>query len=44
MFPEDVVVPYLSLILGQPVKWVADCQENMLTFHGRGHTVDVEAL
>ena len=43
MFPEDVAVPYLSLILGQPVKWVADRQENMLTFHGRGHTVDVEA-
>jgi aerobic carbon-monoxide dehydrogenase large subunit len=43
MFPEDVVVPYLALILGQPVKWVADRQENMLTFHGRGHTVDVEA-
>ncbi|MGH8064764.1 MAG: xanthine dehydrogenase family protein molybdopterin-binding subunit [Candidatus Entotheonellia bacterium] len=43
MFPEDVAVPYLSLILGRPVKWVADRQENMLTFHGRGHTVDVEA-
>jgi carbon-monoxide dehydrogenase large subunit len=43
MFPEDVAVPYLTLILGQPVKWVADRQENMLTFHGRGHTVDVEA-
>jgi aerobic carbon-monoxide dehydrogenase large subunit len=43
MFPEDVVVPYLALILGQPVKWAADRQENMLTFHGRGHTVEVEA-
>src|SRR5919202_3143620 len=43
MFPEDVAVPYLSLILGRPVKWVADRQENMLNFHGRGHTVDVEA-
>jgi carbon-monoxide dehydrogenase large subunit len=43
MFPEDVAVPYLSLLLGRPVKWVADRQENMLTFHGRGHTVDVEA-
>ena len=43
MFPEDVIVPYLALILGQPVKWVADRQENMLTFHGRGHTADVEA-
>jgi carbon-monoxide dehydrogenase large subunit len=43
MFPEDVAVPYLSLMLGRPVKWVADRQENMLTFHGRGHTVDIEA-
>jgi carbon-monoxide dehydrogenase large subunit len=43
MFPEDVIVPYLALTLGQPVKWVADRQENMLTFHGRGHSVDVEA-
>jgi carbon-monoxide dehydrogenase large subunit len=43
MFPEDVAIPYLSLILSRPVKWVAERQENMLTFHGRGHTVDVEA-
>jgi carbon-monoxide dehydrogenase large subunit len=43
MFPEDIAIPYLSLRLGRPVKWVADRQENMLTFHGRGHTVDVEA-
>jgi len=43
MFPEDVAIPYLSLTLGRPVKWVADRHENMLTFHGRGHTVDVEA-
>jgi carbon-monoxide dehydrogenase large subunit len=43
MFPEDIAIPYLSLCLGRPVKWVADRQENMLTFHGRGHTVDVAA-
>jgi carbon-monoxide dehydrogenase large subunit len=43
MFPEDIAIPYLSLRLGRPVKWIADRQENMLTFHGRGHTVDVEA-
>ena len=43
MFPEEVAVPYLSLILRRPVKWVEDRQENMLAFHGRGHTVDVEA-
>ena len=43
MFPEELSVPYLSIILGRPVKWVEDRQENMLAFHGRGHTVDVEA-
>jgi aerobic carbon-monoxide dehydrogenase large subunit len=43
MFPEEVSIPYLSLLLRRPVKWVEDRQENMLAFHGRGHTVDVEA-
>jgi carbon-monoxide dehydrogenase large subunit len=43
MFPEDIAIPYLSTLLGRPVKWVAERQENMLTFHARGHTVDVEA-
>ena len=43
VFPEDVAITYLSVSLGRPIKWVADRQENMLGFHGRGHTVDVEA-
>ena len=43
MFAEEVSVPYLSILLGRPVKWVEERQENMLSFHGRGHTVDVEA-
>src|SRR5439155_20821846 len=42
-FPEDVAIAYLAVALGQPIKWVADRQENMLGFHGRGHSVDVEA-
>ena len=42
-FSEEVAIPYLSLVLGRPVKWVEDRQENMLAFHGRGHTVDIEA-
>ena len=42
-FPEDLAVARLAMSLGQPVKWVADRQENMLGFHGRGHTVDIEA-
>ena len=43
VFPEEVLVPYLSLTLGRPVKWVEDRQENMVAFHARGHNVDVEA-
>jgi aerobic carbon-monoxide dehydrogenase large subunit len=43
VFPEEVAIAYLALSLRQPIKWVADRQENMLGFHGRGHVVDVEA-
>jgi carbon-monoxide dehydrogenase large subunit len=42
IFPEDVLVPYLALRLGQPVKWVEDRRENMLAYHGRGMSLDVE--
>jgi len=41
-FPEEVAVPYLSMLLERPVKWVEDREENMLAFHGRGHSVDME--
>ena len=43
MFPEEVAIPYFSLALGRPVKWVENRQENMITFHGRGHTAAMEA-
>lgn len=43
VFPEDAAIASLAVTLGQPIKWVADRQENMLGFHGRGHIVDVEA-
>ena len=42
-FPEEIAIPYISILLERPVKWVEDRQENMLAFHGRGHTVDVQA-
>ena len=42
LFPEEVAVPYLSILLERPIKWVEDREENMLAFHGRGHTVDME--
>jgi carbon-monoxide dehydrogenase large subunit len=43
IFPEDVLVPYLSRLLGRPVKWVEERQENMLSYHGRGQSLDIEA-
>ncbi len=43
LFPEEVAIAALAVLLGRPVKWVEDRRENMLAFHGRGHTVDVEA-
>jgi carbon-monoxide dehydrogenase large subunit len=43
IFPEDVLVPYLALRLAQPVKWVEERRENMLAYHGRGMSLDIEA-
>jgi len=42
-FPEEVAIPHISILLGRPVKWVEDRQENMVAFHGRGYTVDLDA-
>jgi aerobic carbon-monoxide dehydrogenase large subunit len=43
LYPEEIAVPYLAMRLGRPVKWVEERLENLLAYHGRGHTVDVEA-
>jgi carbon-monoxide dehydrogenase large subunit len=43
IFPEDVLVPYLALRLRRPVKWVEERRENMLAYHGRGMSLDIEA-
>ncbi len=43
LFPEEVAMAYLATRLERPVKWVEDRRENQLVFHGRGHTVEVEA-
>ena len=42
IFPEDILVPYLSLLLRKPVKWIEDRQENLLAYHGRGMDLDME--
>jgi carbon-monoxide dehydrogenase large subunit len=43
IFPEDVLIPYLALSLERPVKWVEERRENMLAYHGRGMSLDIEA-
>lgn len=43
VYAEDVVVPYLSVKLGRPVKWIESRRENLLaTIHGRDQIDDVE--
>jgi aerobic carbon-monoxide dehydrogenase large subunit len=42
IFPEDVLVPYLALRLGHPVKWAEDRRENLLAYHARDMSLDVE--
>ena len=43
LFPEDVLIPYLAMHLRRPVKWIEERRENMLAYHGRGHSLDIEA-
>src|SRR5919108_2598091 len=43
LFPEDVLIPYLAMRLRRPVKWIEARRENMLAYHGRGQSLDVEA-
>ena len=43
LFPEEVAIPYLSILMGRPIKWMESRQENMLAFHGRGYTVELAA-
>ena len=40
--PEDVLVPYLSVMLRRPIKWIENRQENLLSYHGRGQSLDME--
>ncbi len=43
MFSEDILIPFLSVRLKRPVKWIEERQENLLTYHGRGMSLDLEA-
>src|SRR2546429_3223278 len=44
--PVAVVVAqdrYLAMRLAQPIKWIEERWENMLAYHGRGYSAEVEA-
>lgn len=42
-YPEEIVIPWLSLRLGRPVKWIEDRQESFFaTTHERGQIHDAE--
>jgi aerobic carbon-monoxide dehydrogenase large subunit len=43
LYPEDVIVPWLALRLGRPVKWVEDRREHFTAaIHSRDQVHDVE--
>ncbi len=42
IYPEDVLVPYLSVTLERPIKWIESRQENFLSYHGRGQNLEIE--
>jgi carbon-monoxide dehydrogenase large subunit len=42
-WPEDVALSSLAMVLAQPIKWVEERWENLLAYHGRGYTAEVEA-
>jgi carbon-monoxide dehydrogenase large subunit len=43
VYPEEVLVPFLALQLGRPVKWIEDRTEHFIsTAHGRDQLHDVE--
>jgi carbon-monoxide dehydrogenase large subunit len=44
VYPEEVLVPWLALRLGRPVKWIEDRTENLLaSSHARGQELTVRA-
>jgi aerobic carbon-monoxide dehydrogenase large subunit len=43
VFSEDILIPFLAMRLGRPVRWIEDRRENLAsTRHARDQTHDVE--
>ena len=43
VWPEEVALSLLAMRLGRPIKWSEDRMENMVSTHGRGYSIEVEA-
>jgi carbon-monoxide dehydrogenase large subunit len=44
VYPEDVLIPWLALRCGQPVRWIEDRRENLIaSCHARGQNVRIRA-
>jgi carbon-monoxide dehydrogenase large subunit len=44
VYTEDVLVPYLAMLLGRPVRWLEDRRENLaVTRHARDQVHELEA-
>src|SRR6266545_7290907 len=43
IWPEDIALSYLAMQLARPIKWIEERWENMLAYHGRGYSAEVEA-
>ena len=43
VWPEDLALSYLAINLERPIKWVEERWENLLSYHARGYTGEVEA-
>ena len=44
IYPEEVLVSWLAMRLGRPVRWIEDCSEHLLaSCHAREQTMELEA-
>jgi carbon-monoxide dehydrogenase large subunit len=43
IWPEDLALSFLAMRLERPIKWIEERRENMLAYHGRGYSAEVEA-
>jgi carbon-monoxide dehydrogenase large subunit len=43
VYPEEILIPFVALELGRPVKWIEDRREHFIsTAHGRDQVHDIE--